>query len=136
MTLYYKIRQILLQNATAILLQNATDIHYKCVRFFIPKCDSFITKCDDFITKCDSYRKMRRLLQIVTVNVFWNIHFLPHISNKYWLPNKPAKKVFLQKTPYTSPSFQERIFVLHCRNFRNIIFFTIFLLVLRNELGI
>ena len=40
----------LLQNAT-ILLQNAT----------------VITKCDDFVTKCDSYHKMRRLLQIATV---------------------------------------------------------------------
>ena len=35
------------------LLQNATDIITKCVRFFI--------------TKCDSYYKMRRLLQIATV---------------------------------------------------------------------
>ena len=26
-----------------------------------------ITKCDSFITKCDSYYKMRRLLQIATV---------------------------------------------------------------------
>ena len=50
MTLYYKMRQILLQNATAILLQNAT----------------VITNCDDFITKCDSYYKMRRLLKIAT----------------------------------------------------------------------
>ena len=39
-----------LQNAT-VLLQNAT----------------VITICDDFITKCNSYYKMRRLLQIVTV---------------------------------------------------------------------
>ena len=45
----------------------------KCVRFFITKCDSFlenatvITNCDDFITKCDGYYKMRRLLQIATV---------------------------------------------------------------------
>ena len=29
MTLYYKLRQILLQNATAILLQNATKVYYK-----------------------------------------------------------------------------------------------------------
>ena len=51
MTLYYKMRQILLQNATAILLQNAT----------------VITNCDDFITKCGSYYKMRCLLQIARV---------------------------------------------------------------------
>ena len=53
MTVYYKMRQMLLQNATAILLQNMT----KCVKFFI-------TKCDSFIAKCDSYYKMRRLLEL------------------------------------------------------------------------
>ena len=58
---------MLLQNTTAILLQNAT-FNTKCVRFFIAKCDSFITKCDDFIKQCDSYYKMRRLLQIATVH--------------------------------------------------------------------
>ena len=43
------------------LLQNATDI--------VTKCDSnFITKCDRFITKCGSYYKIRRLLQIATVD--------------------------------------------------------------------
>ena len=35
---------------------------------FITKCASFLLKkCDSFITKCDSYYKMRRLLQIATV---------------------------------------------------------------------
>ena len=29
MTLYYKMRQILLQNATATLLQNTTKVYYK-----------------------------------------------------------------------------------------------------------
>ena len=48
---YYKMRQ-LLQNEV-VLLQNAT----------------VITKCDNFITKCDSYYKMRRLLQIATVQL-------------------------------------------------------------------
>ena len=89
-----KCARSLLENAT-VLLQNATEVHYKMRRFyykmsqkFITKCDSFITKCDDFITKCvrgllqnatillqnatgitkcDSYYKIRRLLQIVTV---------------------------------------------------------------------
>ena len=69
------------------LLQNATVIITKCDSYFIRKCDrrlqnasgfllqnvSFITKCDDitnygdFIIKCGSYNKMRRLLQITTV---------------------------------------------------------------------
>ena len=43
MTLYYKMRQILLQNATAILLQNATEVYYKMRQVF--------------------YYKMRQLLQ-------------------------------------------------------------------------
>ena len=71
------------------LLQNAPDIITKCNSYFITKCDrillqnasgfllqnatvllqntTVITNCDDFITKCDSYYKMRRLLQIATV---------------------------------------------------------------------
>ena len=61
MALYYKMRQILLQNATAILLQNATEVYYKMRQRF------FITKCDSFMTKCDSSYKMPRLLQIEIV---------------------------------------------------------------------
>ena len=64
------------------LLQNATDVITKCDSYFITKGDkgllqnaltfslqnaTVITNCDDFITKCDSYYKMRRLLQIATV---------------------------------------------------------------------
>ena len=71
------------------LLQNATDVITKCNSYFITKCDrsllqnasgfllqnvtvllqnaTVITNCDSFITKCDSYYKMRRLLQIATV---------------------------------------------------------------------
>ena len=56
---YYKVRQVLLQSATA---------------FFITKCDGLllqsatsITKCDNFITKCDRYYKVRRLLESATI---------------------------------------------------------------------
>ena len=70
MTVYYKMRQI--------LSQNATDIITKCDSYFIIKWNrtllqnasgfllqdvTVIAKCDDFITKCESYYKMRRLLQ-------------------------------------------------------------------------
>ena len=58
MTLYYKMRQILLENAKALLLQNATEVYYKMH--------------DVFITKCDSYYKMRLLLQIATVQMTAN----------------------------------------------------------------
>ena len=71
------------------LLQNATDIITKCDNYFIIKCEksllqntsdflvqnatallqnaTVVTSWDDFITKCNSYYKMRRLLQIATV---------------------------------------------------------------------
>ena len=47
MTLYYKMRQVLLQYATVILLQNATEVYYKMRHVF--------------------YYKMRRSLQIARV---------------------------------------------------------------------
>ena len=75
------------------LLQNATDVITKCDSYFITKCDitllqnasvfllqnatvllqnaTVITNCDNFITKCDNYYKMRRLLQIATVQYNW-----------------------------------------------------------------
>ena len=59
-------QQTLLQSATTILLQNATEVYYKYVRFFIKNAivllqnATAITKCDDFITKCDSYYKLRQ----------------------------------------------------------------------------
>ena len=58
MTVYYKMRQILLQDPTAILLQNATVLLQNA---------TIITNCDNAIIKCDSYYKMRCLLQIARV---------------------------------------------------------------------
>ena len=52
-------RQILLKNVTAILLQNATVLLQNA---------TVITNSDGFLTKCDSYYKMRRSLQIATVH--------------------------------------------------------------------
>ena len=66
-------RQLLLQNATAILLQNVTKIFYKMHQFFLlyykmriilSRFAIVITKCVDFITKFvtnwDAYYKMRQ----------------------------------------------------------------------------
>ena len=51
---YYKMQQILLQNETAILLQNTIEVYYKM--------------CQDFNYKMrHCYYKMQRLLQIATV---------------------------------------------------------------------
>ena len=60
MTLYYKMRQILLQNATAILLQNATKVYYEMRQVFYYKMQQFYYKMRQllqnatFITYCDS----------------------------------------------------------------------------------
>ena len=60
MTLYYKMRQILLQNATAILLQSATEVYYKMRQVFYYKMRRFYYKMQQllrnatFITNCDS----------------------------------------------------------------------------------
>ena len=54
MTVYYKIRLILLQNATTILLQKATEIYYKRRQDFYYKMRQF-------------YYNMRQLLQIATI---------------------------------------------------------------------
>ena len=53
MAVYYKMRQILLQNATAILFQNATKVYYKMRQVFCYKMRQF-------------YHKMRQLLQNAT----------------------------------------------------------------------
>ena len=47
MTVYYKMRQILLQNATAVLLQDAPG--------FLSQNSTAIRNCDNFITKCNCY---------------------------------------------------------------------------------
>ena len=58
-------RQIILQNVAAILLQNETEVYYK-MRQVLLQNTTVIIKWDDFITKYDSYYKMRRLLQNAT----------------------------------------------------------------------
>ena len=77
MTLYYKMRQILLQNASVILLQNATEVYYKMRLVFYYKMRQFYYKMGQLLQiatillkKCDSNYKMRRLLQIETVQTF------------------------------------------------------------------
>ena len=51
MTVYYKMRQILLHNVRAILLQNATVLLQNL---------TVITNCDNVILKCDVYHKLRQ----------------------------------------------------------------------------
>ena len=74
MTLYYKMRQILLQNATAILLQNATEVYYKMHQVFYYKMRQLLQiamillQNAAVITKCDVYYK----LQQYSINCFNN----------------------------------------------------------------
>ena len=49
-----------MQNASGFLFQNATVLLQNA---------TVIAICDDFITKCDSFYKMRRLLQIATLQL-------------------------------------------------------------------
>ena len=53
MTVYYKMRQMLLQNATAILLQNATEVYYKMRQVFYYKMRQLLQNAT-FITNCAS----------------------------------------------------------------------------------
>ena len=103
MTLYYQIRQTLLQNVTAILLQNSTKVYYKC---------------NSFVTKCDSYYKIQRLLQNGLVqpltlltkpnrmkpNLFQRINQLHHKDDSVKSP--------LHKTNIFRPVFIETLIII------------------------
>ena len=61
MALYYKIRQISLQNATAILLQKCDGNLLQNASDFLLQNATVISNCDGFFTKCDdSSYKMQR----------------------------------------------------------------------------
>ena len=65
---YYKVRQMLLQSATAFFYYKVQQLFYYKVRQVLLQSATGITKCDNFITKCDRYHKVRRLLQSATVH--------------------------------------------------------------------
>ena len=58
---------MLLQNATAVLLENATKVYYKFRQVFYYKNVIILLQNATVIAKCDCYYKMERLLQIATV---------------------------------------------------------------------
>ena len=64
MTLYYKMQQILSQNGTSILLQNATELYYEMTQVFYYKMRQFYYKIRQFYYKMRQLLKIRRLLQI------------------------------------------------------------------------
>ena len=59
MTVYYKIQQILLQSATAILLQNLTEVYYKMRQVFYYKIQVSLQNAT-VITKCGVYYKLQQ----------------------------------------------------------------------------
>ena len=88
MTVYYKMRQILLQNATAILLQNATEVYYKICQVFFYKMRQFYYKIRQLlqiamtvlqnatvITKCDVYYKLQQYKDIFLLYEFFIQYF-------------------------------------------------------------
>ena len=53
MTVYYKMRQIFLQNSTAILLQNVTEVYYKICQVLYYKMGQLLQNAT-LITNSDS----------------------------------------------------------------------------------
>ena len=85
MTLYYKMRQMLLENATAVLLQNATEVYYKMLQGFYYKMRQIYDKMRQVlqaillqnatvITKCNVYYKLRQCTHLlIQLNSLINI---------------------------------------------------------------
>ena len=59
MTVYYKMQQILLQSATAILLQNGTEVYYKMRQVFYYKIQVSLQNAT-VITKYGVYYKLQQ----------------------------------------------------------------------------
>ena len=79
-------RHILLQNATSLLSQNATEVYYKMRQGFCYKMQQFYYKMGQLlqngsilllnatvITKCDGYYKLRQCTYILEVEVKNNV---------------------------------------------------------------
>ena len=66
---YHKMRhKFVIQNAFGFLLQNVSAFYYKMhFATVLLQNNAVFTNWNDCITKCDSYYKMRRLVQIATV---------------------------------------------------------------------
>ena len=66
-TVSYLIRyDKLLRNATAILLQNETEVYYKMRQFYYKM--QVITNCDNFITKCEYFFFFKKVFNQSIIN--------------------------------------------------------------------
>ena len=99
----------LLQNATIIVLQNATEVYYKMRQFYCKIRQKFITKCDSFmqnatvITKCYVYCKLRQYIRSSVLKSFElikNDDVMPgfgisqYLAKSYSRPNGLSHLVF------------------------------------------
>ena len=57
---YYKVRQVLLQSATPFFITKCDGLLLQSATAFLLQSATSITKCDNFITKCDRYYKVRQ----------------------------------------------------------------------------
>ena len=82
MTVYYKMQQMLLQNAAGFLLQNVTVLLQNVT--VITKCDDYVTKGDSYQTKCGVYYKLRQYN-----NIFEEVK---HLTWEVCFQNRERKK--------------------------------------------
>ena len=100
------------------------------------------TKCQYFYTKDLLFLlHFENKLALSVAKIFQNLHFLfpfslfltvsevCNISNKYWLPNKSATKMFLHETPYLFLPSNKKILVSIAEDFRKIDFLPYFYLI-------
>ena len=91
MVVYYKMLHMLLQNATAILSQNATEVYYKMRQVFYYKTRQFYYKMQQLlqnvkillqnatlITKCDVYYKLG---QYMNLELYRMLSLAFHLAN-------------------------------------------------------
>ena len=77
---YYKVRQVLLQSATAFLLQSATSVITKCDRYY--KVWQFYYKVRQVLQKWDDYYKVRQYSGLSSQLHLLAVGFYTYIQNK------------------------------------------------------
>ena len=95
-------RQILLQNASAILLQNATEVYYKMRQVFYYKMRqllqiaTILLQNATVITKCDVYYKLRQYILLCQYGLSKDrIFYLFSYNSIHWSSYINKKSSFL-----------------------------------------
>ena len=128
MTVYYKMRQIFLQNVTAILLQNVTVIITKCDRYYYKMWQ--LLQNTTFATNCDrAVQHSRFVLASESLLNSWLIHYLSAqdflilslyillktSNNNSFQTNKNSRNYFLEKrsSKHHCDNYLKRIYEKH-----------------------